>query len=150
MDINGQDARQAYEIFAQEIPSMTGMFAIQYHPYEGGEGEVFWFKRRDGVDIPVTTASYAIWKASEKRKRGQIPSRLAETVTAAAEAADAGGRPFSDWIIAHAWSEFPEDIAGRPEALPQGVDPVLKFSRLVNSRVPIVTAEQIVERLKKK
>lgn len=150
MDLDSDAAREAYAIFAQEIPSLTGMFAIQYHPYEGGEGEVFWFKRRDGADVPVTTASYAIWKASEKRLRGQIPSRLAETVTAAAESADAAGRPFSDWIIAHAWSEFPEDIADQPGALPQGVDPVQKFSRLVNGRVPIVTAEQIVERLKKK
>lgn len=147
MDVNGEAAKEAYQIFTDEIPTMTAMFAIQYHPYEGGEGEVLWFPRKTGGEVPVTTAAWAIWKASEKRKRGMVPSRLAERLITEAETANSAKKPFSDWLIIHAWSEFPEEITDMPDAYNQGVDPTLKFFRKVSPTVPVVTLEQIVERL---
>lgn len=143
-DINGTEAKQAYQIFADEAPSLKAMFAIQYHPYEGGEGEVMWFPRKSGGEVPVTSAAWAIWKASEKRKRGLVPTKLAARLSEEAEAAK---KPFSDWLIIHAWSEFPEEVADMPNAFSQGVDPTLKFFRQVNATVPVVTLEQIVSRL---
>ncbi len=53
-DVNGPAAKEAYQIFTEEAPSLKAMFAIQYHPYEGGEGEVMWFPRKDGSEVPVT------------------------------------------------------------------------------------------------
>lgn len=146
-DLDGPAAKEAYQIFADEIPSMTAMCAIQYHPYEGGEGQVMWFPRKDGTEVPVTTAAWAIWKASEKRSRAMIPSRLAEFLSTEAQTANSAHKPFSDWVIIHAWSEFPEEIENTPDAFNQGVDPTLKFFRKVDAQVPVVTLEQIVSRL---
>jgi len=146
IDPQSAAAREAYEIFAREIPALGAMFAIQYHPYEGGRGAILWAEGMQGRQIPVTTAAYAIWKASDKRERAQVAEQLAKTVQDAAAEANRAAKPFSDWVIVHVWSEF-STPGGQPGEMIQGVDPVVNFSRLVDREVPVITAEQIVERL---
>ena len=36
--LDSKDAKEAYAIFAREIPSLTGMLAIDYSPYEEVRG----------------------------------------------------------------------------------------------------------------
>ena len=140
-------AKEAYQIFAEESPSLTAMLTIQYNPYEEAEGQTRWATRKDGSEVPVIPASYSIWKLNpqdaKKRPHGLAPTALAEAV---ADRAKSATKPFSEWTVVHAWSEFPDEFANEPNAHPQGVDPTVKFERLLNSTVPIVTIEQIVSR----
>ena len=72
---------------------------------------------------------------------------LSETLLHAEVEANNSGKPSSHWVIGHAWSKFtvPGPDVGKRSI---GVDPIVNFSRLVSAEVPVITAEQIVERLK--
>jgi len=145
-DPDSAAAKEAYRIFAQESPSLTAMLTIQYNPYEEADGQTTWAARSNGSAVPVMPATYSIWKLppqdAKKRPHGLGPTALAEAVAQRAGAA----KPFAEWTVVHAWSEFPEEFAGEAGTQPQGTDPALKFARLVNGKVPIVTIEQIIAR----
>lgn len=142
-DLDGAKSREAYEIFAREAPSLRGMFAVQYYPYEGGEGEIVWVPKPDGSKIPMVSASYAMWRASEKRKRGMGPLPLAKALGDRARQSR-----FDEWLVVHAWSEFPEALTDPKTGHPIGMDPVLRFvSELRESPVTVVPMEQLLKTL---
>ena len=59
--IDSKEALDAYRVFAEELEGIAGMLAVQYSPYNGGYGKVFWVKDRKGNDIPVISARGQIW-----------------------------------------------------------------------------------------
>ena len=79
MDLYSKEAMQAYEIFARELTGIVGMVAIQYSPYNGGHGDVFWVKDRNGDDIPVCTARYQVWANLHIPGSG-TPQRIVECI----------------------------------------------------------------------
>lgn len=104
-DLDSPAAMKAYEIYAREIENLAGMIAIQYHPYEGGNGDVYWFKNKQGIEIPVVTAKYSIWSHANRRESG-TPAQIAKTVNEDARAAAAKDSQLNAWGIVHAWSSF--------------------------------------------
>ena len=60
------------------MPQLTGIIAMQYAPYEGGEGKVFWVDDGQGGEVPVMTCRYAVWEhANRPNARHAEPSREA-------------------------------------------------------------------------
>lgn len=59
-DVASAEAQEAFQIYAEEMPQLAGMLAVQYFPYEL-EGEIYWKTNREGVDIPVVTSRYSLW-----------------------------------------------------------------------------------------
>lgn len=139
----GEKTRQACEIFAAGAPALNAIFAVAYDPYEKGEGKTLWFSRTGGRDVPLVTASYALWNitAADRRPRAGGPSALAEKINARAASASS---PFSEWTILHAWSEYPSEENG----LPKGMEPTARFASLLQGSVTVVPVEQIVDRLR--
>ena len=77
--IDSKEALDAYRVFAEELEGIAGMLAVQYSPYNGGYGKVFWVKDRKGNDIPVISARGQIWANQEKEKSG-TPSQIAALI----------------------------------------------------------------------
>lgn len=105
-DIGSEDAMQAYRIYAEEIGDLTGIVAIQYNPYHGGRGTVYWVKNRDEVEIPVVTARYSLWGKIPKPGFGR-PDQVAQWIGEDAAAGESLG-----WTIVHAWSRYAKDDEG--------------------------------------
>jgi hypothetical protein len=107
MDLESAGAHEAYQIFAKEIPSLSGMFVIQYAPYEAGDGNVFWVKNPAGTEIPVITCKYALW-AGLKNPRAGTPAKIARLINKDAAKAKEDS-PLLAWTIVHTWSGFVKD-----------------------------------------
>jgi len=107
-------AVRAYTVFAEEIPELLGILMVQYAPYSAGQGRVLWVKGRNGREVPVVSARFALWGKSPFPDDGppaEIARRLSEQPACGARATEAG---FS-WVTVHCWSWFREAPDGAPE-----------------------------------
>ncbi len=160
-DLASKEASHAFEIFVQEMPGLWGILAIQYAPYEGGDGKVFWVKRTDGIEIPVVTAKYALWgNANTLGPRIGTPAKVARLINKSSQEAIAGEPQTGDWTIVHAWSYFKhapgadEDAENLPQesAVSQGgvrgVTPVEWCVERLAPSIHVVTPEELVWRLR--
>jgi len=100
-DFDSENAIEAYQIYAKEMPGLTGMIAVQYYPYEGGVDDIIWVKNNQGIDIPVVRASFALW-ANYNTPNGGTPAKVARLINDDAKQ----GETSYNWIIEHAWSGF--------------------------------------------
>ena len=92
-------AKNAYKAFIEANNWLEGIIVVQYAPYNGGHGEVYWFKNSDGVEIPVITVRYSIWNFGEKNSQGQgTPAYIASKIKEE--------RPDFSLIDVHCWSTF--------------------------------------------
>ena len=109
--INVQDwksdvAMKAYETYAREMPSINGIFVIQYAPYTGGHGAIRWVARSDGSKIPVVTARNAIWAQRGQDPWEGSPTRVAAMLNEWASKPVQKPEDRFAWVIVHAWSWF--------------------------------------------
>jgi hypothetical protein len=153
---NSPDARKAYEVFARQTDALLGILVFQYYPYEGGAGETFWVKDRNGIDLPVVTARYAIWENSNHRPRAGTPAKIAREIRDAGNQAPST-KPRYDWVISHAWSYFkkapgPDENA---ENVPQtdaggirGYLPVTWCAERLLATVHVVSPEELLLRMR--
>lgn len=155
----GEAAQRAYRIFAEEIEDLTGIIAVQYSPYNGGHGKMFWVKNKKGIEIPVVTARYQLWHNLKKEGSGN-PEDIIGWINedgAKATAAD----PALSWTIVHAWSRFNEPgktvqtVADSPEAKrhgtgERGVTPVKWMADRLSSNTRSVSIEELLWRIRMK
>jgi hypothetical protein len=146
MDIDSPAAVEAYGIFAKEIPGLTGMLAIQYAPYEGGGGRVFWATSRRGAAIPIVTCKYSMWANLNTPGSGDS-AKIAQMVNASAAAADKAGEAFHGWVVVHAWSAF-KPPAGDAKAAERGLTPVRWCVDRIGDRVEVVSPEELLWRIR--
>ncbi len=150
MDLDSKWARTAYAIFAREIDHLTGIFAIQYYPYEGGNGKVYWVKNAAGTDIPVVTAKYAIW-ANLKHERAGTPAKIARLINEDA----AREETLLAWTTVHTWSGFKktdnddeEAENGRFGQDPAAVTPTRWCVDRLKPAIRVVTPEELLWRIR--
>ncbi|WP_186804876.1 GxGYxYP domain-containing protein [Limihaloglobus sulfuriphilus] len=164
MDCDSEDAFDAYKVYAEELDSVIGMVAIQYYPYNGGNGEVFWFKNSSGVEIPVITATHSTWEHA-RWKNGGTPSHMARLVNEQAAKNDDPSLPDYSLLAMHAWSQF-QEIQGsddKAEDIPRdendklikrgkvGLEPAKWFvDRLDTKTTQVVNIEEIIWRVRMK
>jgi hypothetical protein len=151
-DVDGARAMAAYGVLAEEITGLAGILAMQYAPYNAGEGDVYWVRNAAGVELPVVTARYSLWADRNEGLRG-TPARVARLINAdAAERGDA----LQAWTVVHAWSRFAEapgpdedaeNAAEGPEG-ERGVSPVAWTVARLDERVNVVTPEELVWRIR--
>lgn len=137
-DLEASEAVEAYRIFAESSPSLEAMFAIQYHPYEGGEGKVYRIETDDGREVPVVTARYAMWADTSGRPRAGGLDELPRIVRR-----DIQDDKLVDgsWIILHAWSRFESgEDAGRH----MGMTPAFDLFETLRDRVDFVSLDQLL------
>ena len=101
MDWDSPETREACQVFAEEAPSLRGLFAIQYHPYHAGEGDVYWVGPPDR-EVPVISPRYSLW-ANLNEPRAGTPATLVEALNK--DAAEPVPPPLT-YVSVHAWSAF--------------------------------------------
>ena len=103
-DWDGPQALTAYDTLAREIPTLDGVFTVQYYPYSGGEGRILWAKA-NGRSVPVISCRLCIW-ANTGRPRDSTPAGVAKWLNGMPR----GGATWSDdnfsFVMPHAWSRF--------------------------------------------
>ena len=94
-DLSSQNTKEALQAFVDANDQLEGITAVQYSPYNAGDGDIIWLKNKAGYDIPCITTKYMLWAdlnltpdivTSEMMLRESIPS-------------------FST-VCLHAWSTF--------------------------------------------
>lgn len=108
-DVFSKEAQEAFEIYAKEIDGLTGMIAIQYNPYNVG-GEIIWVKNKKGLEIPVLTARYSIWKHLFHDTLCGSPDYVSSLINREADEAQLNGMTTLSFTIIHAWSDFSQII----------------------------------------
>lgn len=155
-DLDSEDAMKAYEVFAKEIDNLAGMIAIQYHPYEGGNGEIFWVENKKGIEIPVVTAKYSIWSQRNERNSG-TPAQIAYSVNADVRKAQYRKENFNQWVIIHAWSSFKQIQGDDREAenarfmepgSHTGVTPIQWCIDRLDRNISVVSPEEMIWRIR--
>lgn len=144
IDAESPGTREACEILARESPSLRAILAVQYHPYEGARGRTLWFQQPGGSKVPLIFASYSLWQKAQAGERRLPPLKLSASILNRVKSA---GTPFNEWTVVHAWSEFPEDVAGLPDANVGGVDPTFVFAKSLTGKIAVVPIEQVIARL---
>lgn len=153
-NMSGEAAMKAYRIYAEEIEDLTGMIAVQYSPYNGGRGKVFWVKNKKGVEIPVVTARYQLWANLPKPGSGN-PAALANWINTDSTLS---GDSKLDWTIVHAWSEFADPSSGKADPAKgvkddtarRGVPAVWWTKERINENTTIVSLEELLWRIRMK
>ncbi len=157
MDLDSPSAREAYAIFAREMPDLLGMFAIQYYPYEGGDGEVFWVSNGRGGEVPVVTAKFSIWGNMPAAKpRVGTPAKVALAINAAARTAAATNGLLQAWCVTHTWSGFKKTDGNDPQAgnangdpsAQRAVTPTRWCVERLDPSVNVVTPEELLWRIR--
>lgn len=151
MDLYSRGAMEAYEIFARELTGIVGMAAIQYSPYNGGAGDVFWVRNAEGYEIPVCTAKYQIWANLPIPGSGS-PQQIAGYIN---DDAGNGSQPAFGFTIVHAWSRFGRNPDGSIAELDQksrdgrrGVDPVFWGTDFIDRKTEIVPIDELLWRMR--
>jgi len=144
IDIRSQESIDAYEIYAEEIENLTGMFGVEYEPYHGGEGDIIWVQNRQGHEIPVITARYSLWADHGYDHRGGEVGMVADAINQDA----VNEEQVMDWTIVHAWSYFenPSD----PNEVERGLYPMKWTINHLNDDIHIVSPEELLWRVRMK
>lgn len=152
-DLNSVAAKKAAQIFADSIEGLVGIIAIQYVPYNGGGGEVYWVTNKQGIHIPVFTAKYYLHNENSNYINMGGPVTIANAINTATSQSQ---ETTLDWTIVHAWSYFKKDANGAisdatstdDNAL-RGVTPAMWSKSLLNN-VEVVSIEELLWRLRMK
>lgn len=108
MNVKSAASKEAYQAFVDANDRLEGIIALQYSPYAGGGGEVFWVTNKNGYDIPVITVRYSLWDRIHEREGS--PDFIASKLKAEAQV-----ESFSA-ICVHAWSRFEGNAHGAAAA----------------------------------
>lgn len=146
------DARKAFQIYAEEIEDLTGIIAIQYSPYHGGEGKVIWVKNKKGIEIPVVTAKYSLWGKINNPGFGR-PDQIAKWIDEDASE----DTPSINWTMVHAWSRYTKDKNGTIVDAPnndatavRGMTPIKWCIDNLKSNTKVITIEELLWRIRMK
>lgn len=146
-DVASAQAQEAFRIYAEEMPGLVGMLAVQYFPYEL-DGKVYWARNREGVDIPVVTSRYSLWnEVNEHRPRAGVPEYVASLINRDVTAARQTGEPMLHWTIVHAWSDFSASSPVTPSPA-IGFNPVQATQRLLLPGIRPVSAAELLWRIR--
>lgn len=150
-DCAGSDeAKEAYQTYIDENNELIGIVALQYTPYAGAKGDIYWFKNKDGYDIPVVTIKYSLWNEPINREREGTPKYIASCLD------NDQNNPDFNLIAIHAWSNFSDQGKGcdeLAEVRPGGVkgsDVATLLTNHLNDSYEVVSLEELIWQLRMK
>lgn len=163
--VNVQDwdcdaAMEAYQTYAREIPTLEGIFAIQYAPYAAGRGRIRWV-RGGARPVPVVTPRHAIWNHRREGVDDGTPGKVAALLNRWAEGPLRAREDRFAWVIVHCWSWFrhaeagalwaDEEVEQKPydcEDIARGYRPALWCAERLSPRIRVVTPAELLRRLR--
>ncbi len=158
-DWDSDSALKAYDTYSETIPSLEGIFPIQYYPYSGGKGKILW-TRTEGHEIPVISAKYAIWSARGSDMQEGTPSEVASWLRSWVSQPIQSEEDQFAWVVVHAWSWFKEGDSAATEEVSQnnqptsteiarGYLPSTWCAERLGSAITVVSPTQLIQLLKK-
>ncbi len=132
MDVDSELAKEAYQAYVDANDQLEGIIVLQYSPYAGGEGDVFWVTNKKGYDIPVITTKYTIWDRVHEREGN--PTFIADKLKE-----EAKEESFSA-VCVHAWSSFENGAKGAAAAK--------QCMESLDERFEVVNMQELVWRLR--
>jgi len=123
LDIDSPEAMEAYAVFAKEMDALIGMIGLQYYPYDGGDGAVYWFKNNNGIEIPVVCVKYSIWNHANW-PRGGTPAKIARLIKEQALEGEQQGKKTYSITSVHCWSYFKKSDSDADDAEEIGKDSI--------------------------
>lgn len=132
MDVKSAAAKEAYQAYVDANEQLEGIIALQYSPYAGGEGEIFWMTNKKGYDIPVITVKYSLWDRLHEREGS--PAFIAS------ELKDEAQEESFSVICVHAWSRFKGNT--------YGVTAAKQCAGYLDDRFEVVNMQELVWRLR--
>ncbi|MGV8134054.1 MAG: hypothetical protein AB2L20_02480 [Mangrovibacterium sp.] len=98
--VGSGEAKEAYQAFIEANDQLEGIIALQYTPYAGGKGDIYWFANKEGYQIPVITIKYSLWNEPYRREREGTPKYIANRLD------KDQNNPDFNLVCIHAWSHF--------------------------------------------
>lgn len=146
-NVKSKESQEAFQIYAEELKGITGMLAVQYFPYELG-GEIMWFKNSQGIEIPVSTATYSLWnEVNAKRPNCGTPEYVSSLINRELIAEKQNST--LSWTIVHSWSDFAKSskVTKYPAI---GVNPVKATEDLLSVGVKTISVNELLWRIRMK
>lgn len=149
-DLDCEAAMDAYQIYVDELEDIAGIIAVQYAPYHGGLGDVYWFKNKIGIEIPVVTAKYAMWKDLKMMEDyAGNPKTLPAKINRDIDKVKSNGEKTFSWTSVHAWSKFHNpSYPDNTGELAAGVSPVKWAAEKLSKDIHVVSIEELIWRLR--
>lgn len=152
MDAVSEKSQKAYSTFIDNNDELIGIVVIQYSPYAGGNGDIFWFQNKKGVHIPVITVRYSIWNygVNNNGYNEGTPAYIANKYNNLPQ----NEKKFSVTSV-HAWSNFTKcnDLENftsenTPNGNIRGVFSAQECMRKLNNNTKIVNIEELIWQLR--
>jgi len=148
-DCKSENAKVAYQKFIEANNQLEGIIVVQYVPYNGGSGEVYWYKNSNGIEIPVITVRYTIWNFGANENIGQgTPAFIAGKIKK--------DQPDFSLVDIHAWSTF-ADIGSSDDLLGEtlkgnvyGAGAAVLCQKRLPSNVKCVSLQELIWRMRMK
>lgn len=148
-DVKSTAAREGFKAYIEANDQLEGIVAIQYSPYAGGEGNIYWITNKKGYDIPVITVKYSLWNhGSSNHSREGTPTFVANKLKAEAKETS-----FSLMAI-HAWSNF-KDIGTSNDELAENTGGNIKGAGAaklcvnhLNDNFQVVSVQELIWRIR--
>lgn len=107
-----EGAMHAYRTYAEKIPNIAGILAMQYHPYNAGLGAIRWVEDASGMPVPVVPPRFSIWSGLSRIENNGPPALVADKINRQAYEGYADTDAYFDWTVVHAWSHFRQADTG--------------------------------------
>jgi hypothetical protein len=161
-DWDSEAAKEACGVFARRVPGLTGILAMQYAPYNAGQGAIYWVENASGDPIPVVSPRYCIWSGLSHLENNGPPALIARRINQRPAAGLPDNADWFDWTAVHAWSRFHaadpgEDVLGEeiredekvpPEERLGGLDAAAMCVDRLDDTVAVVTPEELLWRIR--
>jgi hypothetical protein len=136
-ELKSDKARAAMQTYADTMPGLRGILAMDYSPYSKGEGEVIWIERKNGAPpLPVVTCRYELRTDVKLPTTGGVDD-IVHMLT---------DHPLPhQWIVQHAWSSFESPTP--PSRRVTGLDGSAWAIERLRERFQIITAQEMFQRL---
>jgi len=148
-DAKSDNAKVAYQKFIEANDQLEGIIVVQYVPYNGGNGEIYWYKNSKGIEIPVITVRYTIWNFGANESIGQgTPAFIASKIKK--------DQPDFSLVDVHAWSSF-ADIGSSDDLLGEtssgnvyGAGAAVLCQKRLPGNVKCVSLQEMIWRMRMK
>ncbi|MBQ5944654.1 MAG: hypothetical protein IJL61_08090 [Bacteroidales bacterium] len=100
-DCCSAESQECYKTMIEANDQLVGLIALQYTPYAGGKGEIFWFRNTAGYDIPVVTVKLSVWNTNPPYENVEgSPAFVARRL------GEESKNPDFNLVAVHVWSRF--------------------------------------------
>jgi hypothetical protein len=110
-DWASQAGVDALSTYAQTVPGLLGMFAINYDSYTSGGGLMRWIPDGGGGEVPAVSVRFGIWNHSNLSGQGD-PAKVAALLNAMPHEGHPTTSDFYSTVVVHCWSWFHPPSAG--------------------------------------